>query len=118
MFMAIQKDDSTPIDYLKGRVETFVRERNWERYHRPKDIAIALSVEASELLDIFKWKNSLSDPTNIPAGTRNAIGDEMADVLIYLLSLSNVMSIDLTQATLRKMTKNARKYPKRNPTNW
>jgi len=116
--MAIREDDSTPIDYLKERVETFVTERNWERYHNPKDIAIALSVEASELLDIFKWKDSLNDPTNIPTRTRNAIGDEMADVLIYLLSLSNVMSVDLTQATLRKMSKNARKYPKRSPRNW
>ena len=88
-----------------------------KHYHNSKDIAIALSVESSELLDIFKWKNNI-DLKRISTESRNVIADEVADVLIYLLSLANVVSIDLTQAAMRKIKKNARKYPREKPAKW
>lgn len=116
--MATEYDSSTPLNDLKSKVQKFVTDRKWQRYHNPKDLAVAISVESSELLDIFKWTNALNDFNKISTKTRKAIAEEMADVLIYLLCMSNAMSIDLTQATLKKIAKNARKYPKERPTRW
>jgi NTP pyrophosphatase (non-canonical NTP hydrolase) len=88
----------------------FVKERNWEIFHNPKNLAAALSVEASELLEIFMW---LSDTQSLhPNPTRlKHIRDEMGDVLLYLIRLADVLKIDLLEATREKFAKVEEKYP-------
>jgi dCTP diphosphatase len=88
----------------------FAKERDWEKFHTPKNLVMALSVEASELLEIFQWENDEQLMANKPAW-QDKVADEMADVLVYLMRLSSVTGIDLNQALINKMKKNAQKYP-------
>ena len=92
---------------LQNQVREFVKERNWRKFHSPRNLAAAISVEAAELLDIFKWSTSQdSAPENAAA-----IKDEVADVIIYCLSLCNRVDIDAAEAVEAKIAKNAEKYP-------
>ena len=103
-------DATATVAQLRDRVARFVTERQWESYHNPKDIAISMSVEAAELLELFQWKEprevDLREPT-----FREAVEDELADVFVYCLSLANAIGCDLSNVTLRKLAKNERKYP-------
>ncbi len=101
---------------MKNLVKEFVVRRKWEKYHNPKDLAIAISVELG-LLDIFKWRNQWS-PNEISVEDRNKIGEEMADVLILLISMSNALSIDLTETVIKKVEKNKHKYPEDKLSQW
>ena len=103
-------DASTTVRELRDRVAAFVHERDWEKYHNPKDIAISMSVEAAELLELFQWRSD-SQVDLTEAKTREAVEDELADVLVYCLSLANTIACDLSDVTLRKLAKNERKYP-------
>jgi len=100
------------LDVLQERVRAFRDERDWRRFHTPKDLAVSLSIEAAELLEHFQWKSDaevtadLADP-----GRRDEVAREMADVLILLLSAADVVGVDLHAATLAKLEENARKYP-------
>jgi NTP pyrophosphatase (non-canonical NTP hydrolase) len=99
-------------DQLLDRVIRFRDDRDWKQFHHPKDLAISIALEAAELLEHFQWKGKdevardLEDPDR-----KEALGDEMADVLILLLSASDAVGIDLFDATVRKIEKNAEKYP-------
>ncbi|MEA2053878.1 MAG: nucleotide pyrophosphohydrolase [Candidatus Thermoplasmatota archaeon] len=97
---------------LKNRVSTFVNEREWKKFHNPKDIAISISIESAELLENFQWRNN----EEVDAMLKNAeyfnnIKEEMADVLIYLIILSNKLEIDLIEIAFKKLRKNEKKYP-------
>lgn len=103
-------DSMATIQYLKSLVQRFSEERGWKKHHTQKNLAIALCVEASELLNIYKWKEDAwlaRNRTNAGA----EITDEIADIMIYILTFANVASIDLTKAVIEKMKKNAKKYP-------
>ncbi len=90
----------------------FVKERGWESFHNPKSLSMALSVEAAELLEVFQWlSDEQSQNVRDHAERFQAVKDEVADVLIYLLRLSDCLKIDLYKAFLEKMEKNAQKYP-------
>ena len=105
-------DATTTLQELKSRVRGFVSERRWEKYHSPKNLAMSLAIEAAELMEHFQWiesKRSFSSAKN--KKQREEIADEMADVLAYLLALSNVSGIDLSESIERKMRKNELKYP-------
>lgn len=91
-------------------VRAFTRERDWEQYHSPKNLAMALSVEAAELLEHFQWLTE-AESRDLTVAQREAVSQEMADVLIYLLQLSDKLEINLTSAAWRKMELNAAKYP-------
>lgn len=97
---------------LEDRVRRFRDERDWRKFHTPKDLAASVAIEAAELLEHFQWRTDdetraeLADPAK-----RDAIAAEMADVLILLLSAADVLGVDLHAATLRKIEANARKYP-------
>jgi dCTP diphosphatase len=95
---------------LRERVAAFVRARDWERFHVPKDLAIAISVEAAELLEIFQWREP-GPPAGWSPDLRAAAADELADVLIYGLSLANALQLDLSDAILAKLAKDEIKYP-------
>ena len=100
------------LDEILRRVVEFRDERDWKQFHNPKDLAISISLEAAELLEHFQWKGpeevrqAAEDPE-----VRREVGEEMADILILLLSASDALGIDLHAAALAKIEKNARKYP-------
>lgn len=97
---------------LKALVKDFVAKRGWEKYHNPKDLAEAICIEAAELLEIFQWstvEEALSWRND--ASKIEAIEEEVADVLIYCLSMANTLGIDLSEAVFRKLKKNEEKYP-------
>lgn len=103
-------DETITVGALRARVRQFVRERDWERFHLPKDLAIAISIEASELLERFLWREPVSASTLSP-DDRAAVAEELADVVIYGLSLVDVLEVDLSDAVLAKLTKDESKYP-------
>ena len=89
------------------KVLEFRDERGWSQYHKEKDLAISISLEANELLENFQWKDS---EEAVKESSEN-IKEEMADVFIYLLQLADKMGIDLEEEALKKLEKNALKYP-------
>ncbi len=98
------------LEEITDKIRRFRDERDWAQFHNPKDMAMALSIEASELMEQFLWKN----PDEVAARCiekREEIEDEVADVAIYLVELADLLGIDLFQAIERKMEKNAAKYP-------
>lgn len=92
---------------LMRKAVQFRDERNWRQYHNPKDLAISLSLEASELLENFQWKSS---EEALKENFEN-LKDELADVVMYSLLLADVLEIDLEAVVLGKLEKNAQKYP-------
>ncbi|MFZ5899407.1 MAG: nucleotide pyrophosphohydrolase [Bacillota bacterium] len=98
------------INLLMEEVIRFRDERNWARYHTPKDLAMSIAIEAAELMEIFQWKNLQRDKL-LQERYRLPIQEEIADVAIYLLILSHDLGIDLAEAIRRKLAANARKYP-------
>jgi len=98
------------IEQLLARIRRFADERDWNQFHSPKNISMALSVEASELLEHFQWM-SQTDSKNVSPQKKAEVADEAADVFLYLLRLCDEMSIDLVQAANEKIDKNALKYP-------
>ncbi len=107
-----RSDTTTTLADLKARILAFAKERDWEQFHAPKNLSMALAAEAAELMEHFLWV----DPTASRAraaepGRRKDIEDELADVVIYALEFANMTGIDLAQAIEAKMDANARKYP-------
>ncbi len=103
-------DGTVTVAQLRERVRRFVAAREWERFHNPKDVAMALSIEASELMERFLWRPA-ADARGLDPAEREAVADELADVVIYALSLANAMELDLSDAVLRKMDRNEARYP-------
>jgi len=93
------------------RLIEFRRERDWEQFHNPKDLAISLSIEASELLEWFQWKTNDQIEHQLKSDKRQALEDELADVTAYLAYLCHDLGIDINQALANKIDKNAQKYP-------
>jgi len=98
------------LDELAQRLRQFAEDRNWEPFHTPKNLASALIVEAAELLEHFQWLTPEQSAQLTPA-QRTEVAHEMADVLIYLTRMADVMGIDLLAAAERKIALNAEKYP-------
>lgn len=88
-------------------IRTFRDERNWQRFHTAKDLAISLSLEASELLELFQWVDS----EQAVAHDKANMADELADVLIYLVQFADLLGLDLDTIVQDKLRKNAKKYP-------
>lgn len=97
-------------DALRALIVAFRDERDWDQFHNPKELATALSIEASELLEHFLWKSPAEVEERI-ATRREDIADELADVGVYLIELADKVGVDLPTAIQRKMAKNAIKYP-------
>jgi dCTP diphosphatase len=98
------------LEELKAQVRAFVAERDWERFHSPKNLAMALSVEASELVELFQWLTE-EESAKLDADRRARVADELADVLWFLVRLADCLDIDLLEASGRKLAANAAKYP-------
>ena len=95
---------------LTNHINTFRDERDWKQFHNPKDMALSISIEAAELLEHFQWKNATEYEEHVQTN-RESVADEMADVAIYLFELADLLEMDLGQEMLRKLKKNAVKYP-------
>lgn len=100
----------TELESLREQLREFAATREWGRFHSPKNLAMALSAEAGELLEIFQWLSEDESRRLAPAA-RAAASDEIADVLLYLVRLSDEMGIDPIAAASRKLLANAEKYP-------
>jgi dCTP diphosphatase len=98
------------LEELRDALRRFAAERDWDQFHFPKNLAIALSVEAAELLEHFQWLPDLESAV-LPAETRAKIREELADVLLYLVRLADKLDIDLAAAAVDKLSVNAQKYP-------
>lgn len=97
------------ISNLNNIIDEFVKDRDWEKFHSPKNLSMALSVEASELLEIFQWQTE-EEYKNDPEILSKA-SDEIADIFYYLLRISGKLNINIEEALLAKMKKNIEKYP-------
>ena len=106
----IQKDNNSSVSFFKNEVQKFVRDRNWTKFHTPKNLIQALSIEVSELSEIFLFKDISLDTINRDKELLEKISDEISDVFIYLISLVNSINLDLTSAFIKKMEKNKDKY--------
>lgn len=95
---------------LRDSLRKFVSERDWDQFHSPKNLAMALSVEASELMEHFQWLTE-DESRRLPPEKLAAVRDEMADVLVYLVRLADKLDVDLLEAAAQKIEKNALKYP-------
>lgn len=105
-------DKTTTIAELKQLFKNFCDERGWDPYHTPKDLAIGLVTEASELLELFRFVSEKEQPglMDDPA-ERAKMADELADSMVFILRFAQLYGFDLSQAVRQKMVKNAKKYP-------
>jgi NTP pyrophosphatase (non-canonical NTP hydrolase) len=103
-------DNNTSVSFFKKEVQKFVNERNWVKYHTPKNLIQAMSIEVSELSEIFLFKDISPETIQSDENLLENISDEIADVFIYLISLVNSINLDLARAFKNKMKKNKLKY--------
>jgi dCTP diphosphatase len=100
------------LNHLAARLRTFAEERDWEQFHTPKNLAMALSVEAGELLELFQWLTPEESHAVLTTSVAaQQVQEELADVLIYLVRLADVLGVDLEAAVETKLQLNAGKYP-------
>jgi NTP pyrophosphatase (non-canonical NTP hydrolase) len=110
--MSSLTDERTTVAELRARILAFARERDWEQFHAPKNLSMALAAEAGELMEHFLWATAASSQEIARSDAkRGKIEEELADVVIYALEFANMTGIDVAAAIERKMAANARKYP-------
>lgn len=95
---------------LIAEIKDFNRERNWEQFHSPKNLAMALSVEVAELLEVFLWLTQ-EQSRRLPPAKKHAVEEEIGDVTILLLALADELGIDILEAARKKLERNRAKYP-------
>lgn len=101
---------SNPIIELQQQFIEFAKERDWEQFHTPKNIVMALNVEAGELMEHFQWLTP-EQSKSLSAEKKEAVSHEIADVMLYLIRLAQLLDIDVATACREKMRLNAAKYP-------
>ena len=105
-----QSPADTLLTTLRDKLRAFARERDWDQFHSPKNLAMALSVESAELLEHFQWLTE-SQSANLAPEQLAKVREELADVFLYLLRLADKLNVDLEAAALDKLAINAEKYP-------
>jgi len=106
----IGNDEATTVAALRQMVSDFVRERDWQQFHSPKNLSMAMAIETSELMEHFQWINT-KESRNPTAEKLVDIGEELADVLCYAMAIANELNIDIASTMTRKMALNRKKYP-------
>ncbi len=101
---------SMNIEHWQDRLRQFASERDWEQFHTPKNLAMALTVEAAELLEIFQWLTPQESSRVMTEPSAGRVRDEIADILIYLLRLADVLGVDIEKAVEAKIQANAIRY--------
>ncbi|PQQ20468.1 dCTP pyrophosphatase 1 [Prunus yedoensis var. nudiflora] len=105
------------LEELRDRLAEFAQVRGWDQYHSPRNLLLALVGEVGELSEIFQWKGEVARGLpNWTCDEKEHLEEELSDVLLYLIQLADVCGLDLGQAALSKIVKNARKYPVTNQT--
>ena len=104
--------ESLDLEKVRDYLRDFAAERDWDQFHTPKNLAMALAGEAGELLEIFQWLTpEESGPVMEDQARAQAVGDELTDVLQYVVRLADVLGVDLSEAVWRKLQDNERRYP-------
>jgi dCTP diphosphatase len=98
------------LENLRSAISAFIQERDWEQFHSPKNLAMALSVEVAEIVEHFQWLTE-EDSKNLPPEKLAEVREEIGDVMIYLTELADKLDIDPVEAAKAKMTINGQKYP-------
>ena len=105
-------DDTTPVMELRELVRQFVDARDWQQFHSPKNLSMAMAIEAAELMEHFQWITAdASRQVDEDRDTLQAVSEELADVVCYALAIANELDIDVSESLRRKMLKNEIKYP-------
>jgi NTP pyrophosphatase (non-canonical NTP hydrolase) len=105
-------DETISVGDLRRRVADFVAARDWGRFHTPRNLSVSIALEAAELMEHFQWLTEEQATAALSEGQRRAqVADELADVVIYGLSLANALDIDLSDAILGKMARNEDRFP-------
>jgi NTP pyrophosphatase (non-canonical NTP hydrolase) len=98
-------------DELKNQLIDFRKRRDWEKFHKPKDLAVSIVLEAAELLENFQWKNDEEVARMLKGKSFERISEEIADIAIYLTYLCHDLGVDIEDAVSKKLAKNREKYP-------
>lgn len=110
--MAEINDATTTLKQIKQEMRVFAEARDWLQFHSPKNLSMAISTEAAELMEIFLWMDTNASKESITQiDIRDKLSEEMADILLFLVQLSNVSGIDLAEAVFKKIDLNSKKYP-------
>jgi len=106
------KDSTTTISRIKKEIARFIEERDWERFHSPKNLSMSITIEAAELMEVFQWMDvdEARSKSTLPE-MKQKIEEEIADISIYILSLCNTLRLDLSACISSKIRKNREKYP-------
>ena len=110
IFRELKGRDVNELEVLKTRIKDFVAERDWDQFHSPKNLSMALIVEASELVEHFQWMKQ-KDSFTLSKDKHAAVEEELADILVYLVRIADQLDIDLINATMKKIKANEVKYP-------
>lgn len=108
----MRTDTQTTVGALRQAVADFVADRDWQPFHSPKNLSMSIAIEAAELMERFQWltteeaQEAIADPSE-----RAAVADELADILIYCLSMGNALDLDISSAVLGKLQTNEHRYP-------
>ncbi len=105
-----RNDKQTTVSELRQWMAQFVTERDWDQFHSPKNLAMSLTIEAGELMEHFQWLTN-QQSKEIDNSVRHEVGEELADVICYAMSLANSLDIDVASAVFQKIEKNRLKYP-------
>jgi dCTP diphosphatase len=98
------------IDDVRYKLRRFIEERDWDKFHSPKNLAISISLEAAEILEHYQWKTD-EQSHDLSEEEKEELAREIADVFIYLLRLSERLQIDMCESAVNKIEENAKKYP-------
>jgi dCTP diphosphatase len=105
-------DDHTTLADLRRRVAEFIAARDWEQFHTPRNLSASIAIEAAELLEHFQWLiDEQAEAAMQDAKKRAAVADELADVVIYALSLANTLNVDVSETVLGKLERNEERFP-------
>ena len=112
LWASTMNDKSTTVFELRELVRKFVDDREWEKFHAPKNVSMAIAIEAAELMEHFQWL-SVEESRSIDTDRAklDAVGEELADIICYTLALANTLGLDVTETMHAKMKKNEVKYP-------
>jgi dCTP diphosphatase len=109
--MTGRAEDADSLQELRTRLRSFARARDWEQFHTPKNLAMALAGEVGELVEVFQWLTPEQAAMVMDSERADDVRDELADVLIYLVRLADVLAVDLAEAASTKMERNEARYP-------
>jgi dCTP diphosphatase len=108
----MKTDTQTTVGVLRQAVADFVNDRDWRPFHTPKNLSMSIAIEAAELMERFQWLTTEEAVAAVgESDERAAVADELADIIIYCLSLSNALNLDISSAVLGKLQTNERRYP-------